>query len=134
MLRLYQTDKLRRHNGGSSQPVEPAPHRTDIHSTHAVQDPPVQNDRSHPSGPAQASYPLQSGHAFQQGNTTRQREGALAYAEDGGHVRPHNSNDNLSTVPTALSPSSSTVYLPNGPTQQIPPVTYIDPPDVDKDE
>jgi len=128
-----KTDKLRRHNGGSSQPVEAAPHRTNTNSTQEPQDPPVQNGRSHPSGPAQASHSLQSGHA-QQGNTTRQR---LAHAgEDpfrSDHVQ-HQGNNNLSTLPTALSPSSGTASLPNDPIQQIPPVTHIGPPDVDKDE
>jgi hypothetical protein len=37
-------------------------------------------------------------------------------------------------LPMAFSPSSSTVSLPNHLTQQIPPVAYIAPPDVDKDE
>jgi len=126
MSRPYQTDKLRRH-GGSSRPVESAPHNST--QAQAVQDPPVQNDSSRPSGPAHTPYSLQSDHA-QQVNTTRQREGDPAHAEDG----PHNSNDNPSTPPMALSPSSSTVSLPNGPTQQSPPVTHIAPPYVDKDE
>ena len=138
-MAVFESDKqiAVHHNVRSSQPVESAPRKTGIRSTQEVQDPPVQNDRSRPTGPEQASYSLQSDHA-RQGHNTRQREGDLAHTEGGpslsGDVRLHSSNDNLSTSPTALSPSNSTDSLPNGSTQQNPPVKHIAPPDVDKDE
>jgi len=125
-----------RHNSTSPQPVKSAPYSTGIQSTQGVQDPPAQNGLSRPPSPVQASYSLQSAHS-QQGNTL-QREDDPTHTEDGiflgSYGQPHNSRDNLSASPAALSPSSSTVSLPNAPTQQSPPVTHIAPPDVNKDE
>ena len=80
-----------------------------------AQEPPVQNGWSRPLGPGQISSTLKSGHV-QQGTPL-----------DNGGMTSHNCNDNFSTLPTALSPSSSTVSFPNGFTQQSPPATQIVP-------
>src|SRR5260221_12052642 len=122
------------HKPGSSQPVEPVPHKTGTRPTQGVQDPAAPSGWSRTSGAAQASYPPQNG-LSQQGNTTQQQEDDLDRAENGpflgGFIRPNNSNNNLSTPPNALTPSSSVVSLPNGSAQQRPSVA---PPNVDKDE
>ena len=139
-LAVFEIDKqiAVHHNVRSSQPVEPATRKSGIQSTQEVQNPPVQNGQSRSTGPVQVSSSLQSGHA-QQGYAIRQRQGDLTHTSEdspflSGGVRLHNSNDNLSTLPTALRPSNSTDSLPNGSTQQSPRVKHIAPPDVDKDE
>jgi len=122
------------HKVGSSRPVDPVPHITSTRPTQGVQDPVAPSGWSQPPGAARAAYNPQHGLA-RQGNTTQQQGGDLARAEDvpflGGFILPNNSNNNLSTSPNALSPSSSVVSLPNGSSQQGPPVA---PPNVDKDE
>ena len=133
---LCQRDKRNpgHHKHGSSQPVDPVTHRTGTRPTQGVQNPAAPSGWSRPPGSARATYPPQDDLA-QQGNAIQQQEGDLARAEDvpflGGFILPNNSNNNLSTSPNALTPSSSVVSLPNGSAQQGPPVV---PPNVDKDE
>jgi len=137
LLMPCQRDKRNagHHKPGSSQPVEPVPHKTGTRPTQGIQDPAAPSGWSRTSGAAQATYRPQNG-LSQQGSTTQQQEGDLDRAENGpflgGFIPPNNSN-NLSTSPNVLAPSSGVVSLSNSSAQQSP-QARVAPPNVDKDE